>query len=155
MRQNRQDRCQRALGSGRTSGEVNDQGTTDSAAHSTAEGRKRCMAKAIGAHHLRQSFDDAVADQPGSLGGDIARSKASASSGNDKVRSARMVAQSLDDLVEVVRKRMDSGVMNSSLDQKASDGRPGEVLLGPLETAVTDGKNDGSGIRTKTRNHKG
>lgn len=148
MRQKRQDRRQRALRSGGAAWEVDDQGAADGAAHGTAECRERRMAQSIGAHPLSQALDDTVADQPGGIGSDIARREAGASGGNDEVCSACMVTQGLDDLVEVVRKGMGSGVVDTRFHQKASDGGTGEVLLGPLEAAVADGKDDGSSIWT-------
>jgi len=81
------------------------------------------MAKAFGAHPLSQSFDDAVADQPGRLGSDVARSEAGASSGDNEARGARMVAKRLRDRVEVIRKGMGGGVVDTRFHQKASDGR--------------------------------
>src|SRR5882757_9222079 len=110
------------------------------------------MSESIGAHPLSQAFDDAVADQPGGLGSDVARSEAGASGGDDEIRSTRMVAKRLRDRVEVVWQGMSGRMMNTRFHQKASDSGAREVLLGPLEAAVADGKDDGTSIWTEARN---
>ena len=83
------------------------------------------MAQTVGTHQFRKALNEAVADAPGGLGGNITRSKACASRGDDQIAIGGIAAQSRCDLVDLVRQRLGHSERNSSIIKQIGDGRAG------------------------------
>ncbi len=85
VRKEVQDGAQRGFGAGGAAGEVEDEGSPVDAADGAAEGRHRRFAEAFGAHAFGEAVDEAIADEFGGLGCNVAERQAGAARRDDEV----------------------------------------------------------------------
>jgi len=144
--QDGQDRRQGGYGARGTAGEIDDQGGTEGDADSAAERGQRSLAQAGCAHALGEALDDAVGDEAGGLGRDIAGGQAGAAGGEDQVGGLGVTAQGRGDVVELVGEDFGDRGCQTGLLEQTNDGRAGEVRHLAAGAAVADGEHDGAGI---------
>ena len=154
MRQQRQDRCERGLRTGRAAGQVDDEACADCAADGTAERRKRRMEKAVGAHSFGEAFDEPVTDQFCRLGSYIARSEAGTTRGDDQVAGRGMAAQRFGNEFDFVGQGFGEDNGSAGASEEFRNCRAGEIQLPALEAAIADGQNGGAGIDVEERRHE-
>ena len=149
MGKKREDGFERRARAGGAAGKIDDERTAEASTDRAAEGSIGRVLYALGAHALGEALDDAIADEAGGLGGDIARGQSSASGGDDEVGFTRVMAESLGDLVDFVGE-------DASRDRGAKgfkdggDGGSGEVFALAVETTVADGEGDCAGVALKS-----
>jgi hypothetical protein len=106
-----------------------------------------------GAHEFGEAFNEAVADEAGGLGGDVALGEAGASGGDDELGGLGVEVEGVDDVVELVGQDAELDVGDSGLVKEAGDGGAGEVVLLAAVAAVADGEDDGAGVGGETGSH--
>lgn len=104
------------------------------------------MQKAFGSHALGQTVDQPVADEAGSLWGDVSHGEPGATGGDDQICAGCMTPQGRDDQVELVGKRIDGCDAQSCGIQELADSRAGLVRLLATEATIANRKNDGASL---------
>lgn len=147
------DGLQRAISPSGATRKIHDERSPHGSADCTAEGGERSLPDACGPHRFGQTFDDALADHAGRLGGDISWGKSCAAGGDDQVCGLCPLAQGGGDHVELVRDDLAADGGDSRPAEQRGDGRAGEVLPRARETAITDSDYQGSGCGGEFRRH--
>jgi hypothetical protein len=138
--QQRHDGFERAASAGGAAGEVDDEGGSDGAADGTAERRVEGFAEAGGAHAFAEAVDEALADELGGLGGDVARGEAGAAGGDDEVCIGGVLVEGFYDEIELVGEGLGVGFVDTGGGEHADDLGTGGVFLLAFEAAVADGE---------------
>lgn len=154
MGQEMQDGGERASSARRTPRKIEDQRSSYRATDRAAERSERGVAKAVGAHQLRQPFNETVADQACRLGRDVAWSQAGAAGGDDQVAGDGVLAKRAGDPVYLVGNDLRGWLSDAGLDQKLSYSRPGQIDLLAARTAIADGEHGSAGVGVERRLHE-
>lgn len=149
-----QDRLERGNGTCGAAGQVEDQSGPQGSAEGPAERGERRLLEACEAHPFRETVDQALANDSGGLGGDIAGRKAGSTGSDDEVCGGGMAAEGIDDLVQFVRNCLHGGGSGACGAQTFGNGRAREVLLPAVEAAVADGENGGAGFGREAGVHR-
>lgn len=109
VRDEGQDGVERCLRAGGTARQIDDEGVAEGAADGAAERGKRGVAEAFGAHEFGQSFDEAFADLPRGLGGDVAGCQTGAAGGDNQLAGGGVVPERRGDPVDLVGESLSCG----------------------------------------------
>jgi TonB family protein len=149
MRQQRKDGAERAFGSARAAGKVQDQrsaGARDvpsNPANAAAKGSIRSVPSAVLPQQLGNARNEPRADSERGLRRNVARGKSCASGGKHQGGSAGGFAQGSGKAVELIGQHQRIEQLCAGLGEKTRHGRPGEVSLRTGKAAVADGQDDG------------
>jgi hypothetical protein len=150
-----EDSVERGTGSGGAAGEVEDEGAAEGAADGSAERGEGGVEEAVASHAFGKAVDEAVADQAGGFGGDVAGGEAGAAGGDKQVMVDGVGAEGGGDLVEFVGEGEGVDGEDACFRKEADDGGAGEVGLLAVEAAVADGEDDGPGVWGEVLVHMG
>jgi hypothetical protein len=143
----REDGAERAFGSARAAGEVEEEGVAGGMGDDAAEASAECGVGGVVGAGLADEFgeagDEAVADGERGFGGDVAGGEAGAAGGEDEVGAGGGFAQGGGEVVELVGEGEGFEEMRAGGGEEVGEGGAGEVGLRAGETAVADGDDDG------------
>ena len=153
MRQQRKHRLKRAFGSGRTARQIHNQRTSGNSTHSPAKGRKRSMFQTLSPHSFRQAIYQPLAYQPCSIRGHVPGSKPCSSRGHNQPRIARIMPQSRNNRVHLVRHNPHQDIIDARSFQQPGNGRSGDIDLLSPGTTITDRQYNCASIGGKSLIH--
>lgn len=153
MRQQRKHRAKRTLRSRRASRQIHNQRLTGYSAYSAAKCCKWSMLQTLGTHPLGQPIYDSLAHQPGGIRGHVPGGQSCTSSGDDQLGVSRIMPQSRNDCVYVVRQNSQQHAFKSGSFQYSGDGRTGDIRLLPPGAAVADGNDNRTSFGRKSLIH--
>jgi hypothetical protein len=145
VRQDGENRGEGGDGTGGAAGEVDDQGRAEGDADAAAERGERGLGQAGGAHALGEALDDAVGDEAGGLGSDVAGGEAGTAGGEDEIGALGVAAQGCGDLGEFVGQDLCDRGGKTGLLEQTDDGGAGAIGHLAARAAVADGEDDGAG----------